>query len=116
LTPLEGPRRDHVKDLLKDIKGFADTAKGATDDYGDALQVGLDARSSAKDFLQGVKDGDEATVQAALTGWEDVNRTLEAIGKMDKAIEDAESGQALLEVLKTIGKVVKVGMTLAALA
>lgn len=106
-----------MEELLDKVKGFAKKAIG--DDahkYKKALDVGLEAIASARKLLTAVKDGDEATVKHVLTEWEDVNRTWEAVGKMDTAIEDAENGVELMEVLETIGKVVSIVAKIAALA
>ena len=105
-----------MKELLDDVKGFVEKAKDAKEKFDPALKMGKDALDTARGLLDGLASGDEAQVKAALTEWEDVNRTLEAIGKMDKAIEDAENGPELMEVLEVIGKVVKIGITFAALA
>lgn len=106
-----------MKELLDQIKGFAKKATGGdADKYKKALDVGLEALDSARNLFTAVKAGDEAAVKHALTEWEDVNRTWEAVGKMDTAIEDAENDVELMEVLETIGKVVSIVAKIAALA
>ncbi len=106
-----------MKELLDQVKGFAKKASGGdADKYKKALDVGLEAIDSARNLLTAVKDGDEAAVTHALTEWEDVNRTWKAVGNMDMAIEDAENGIELMEVLEAIGTVVSVVARIAALA
>lgn len=104
-----------MKDLIEDLKNFADKAK---DDPAlkEAADLGKQALGTVKNLLEAVSSGDDEAVAVALTEWSDVNRTYAAIGKMDKAIEDAENGPSIMEVLEFIGKAVKVGVTLAALA
>ena len=105
-----------MKDLIDDIGGFVDKAKAAKEKYDPAIKVGLDALDTAKSLFEKMQAGDEEGVKAALTKWDDVNKTLEAIHKMDKAIEDAENGVELMDVLEVVGKVVRIVVTLAALA
>jgi hypothetical protein len=81
--------------------------------YKTAAEQGLDALGKAMSLLEGIRDGDSVGVQVALTEFEEVNRTLEAIGKMDKAIEDAESSVELQDVLDVVKAVVTVAVTIA---
>lgn len=106
-----------VKDLIGDVRDFAEKALGEDrEKYEEALKQGVDALSKAKDLFAAMQRGDKEAVEVLLTEWEDVNRTLEAIGKMDAAIEDAENGISLGDVLEVVGKVAKVVATLGALA
>ena len=105
-----------MEELLKEIRGFADKALSEeTADYKPAIGVGLEALDAAKGFLEAVQSGDKEAIQEALTQWADVNETLAAVAKMDKAIADAEDGVQLTEVLEVIAKVAKIAVTFAAL-
>ena len=104
-----------MKELLEHVTGFAAKAMGDdADKYKEALAVGVQALDSARNLFAALEDGNEVSVRHALTAWEDVNRTWEAVGKMDRAIEDAKNGIELMEVLETIGKVVSIATTVAA--
>ncbi len=106
-----------MKELLEQVKGFAEKAIGSdAGKYKKAVDVGLEALDSARNLFTAVKNGDQAAIKHALTEWDDVNRTWEAVGKMDTAIEDAKDGVELIEVLETIGKVLSIVATVAALA
>jgi len=101
---------DTVKEITGKIIGASgdDAAK-----YKVAAEQGLDALAKATALLEGVRDGDPTKVSGALTEFEEVNRTLEACGKMDKAIEDAESSVELQDVLEVVAAVVSVAVTVA---
>jgi hypothetical protein len=101
-------------DTVKAISGKIIDASG--DDaakYKVAAEQGLDALGKAMSLLEGVRDGDHEKVKVTLTEFEEVNRTLEAVGKMDKAIADAESSVELQDVLEVVGAVVSVAVTVA---
>jgi len=103
-------------DTVKEISTKIFDASG--DDaakYKKAAEQGIEALEKAMAVLEGVRDGDKAKVDTALTEFADVNRTIEALGKMDKAIEDAESSVELQEVLEIVKTVVTVGVTIAAI-
>lgn len=99
---------------LDDLKGLADKVlDGDTEEYKDALEQGLKVvEGPLKSLLEGLKSGDRDKVAAALTRWEDVNKTYEAIGKMDAAIERAENSVSMDDVLSFISMAAKVGMTI----
>jgi hypothetical protein len=102
-----------LKGLVGEVRTFAEGALGDdSDKYKDALTKGLEAVDKAKDLLEKIQGGDKVAVETALTEFEDVNRTLEAIGKMDQAIEDAENGIGLTDVLNVVGKIMKVAVTI----
>jgi hypothetical protein len=106
-----------IGEVLGEVKDFAEGALGDdTDKYTDALTKGIDAMDKAKNLLEKIQGGDKAAVQVALTEWEDVNKTLMAIGKMDEAIEKAKDGTSLNEVLDVVGKVMKVVATIGMVA
>lgn len=104
--------------MALDLDGLKDLANRLKDDPAakEALALGKQAVGTVKGMLEAMESSDDEALEVALTRWEDVNRTLTAIGKMDKAIEDAEVGPSITEVLEFVAKAVKVGMTLAALA
>ncbi len=102
-----------LEGLLGEVRGFAEGALGDdADKYKDALTKGLEAVDKAKTLLEKILGGDKAAVEIALTEYEDVNKTLIAIGKMDKAIEDVENGIELNDVLDVVSKVMKVATTI----
>jgi hypothetical protein len=101
-------------DTVKEISSKIIDASGAdAAKYKTAASQGLDALGKAMALLEGVRDGDSAKIQTTLTEFEEVNRTLQAIGKMNKAIEEAESSVEIQEVLEVIKAVVTIGVTLA---
>ena len=101
-------------ELVGDVRGFAEKALDDPDAYKEALEKGLKGVGKAQDLLSKIQGGNREAVETALTEWDDVNQTLSAIGKMDKAIEDAENGIELNDVLDVAGKVLKVVVTLGA--
>jgi len=101
-------------DTVKEISGKIIDASG--DDaakYKVAAEQGLDALGKAMTLLEGVRDGDPVKIKAAQTEFAEVNRTLEALGKMDKAIEEAQSSVELQDVLDVVKAVVTVAVTVA---
>ena len=101
---------DTVKEISSKIIG---ASGGDAEKYKVAAEQGLDALGKAMAILEGVRDGDRAKIDTAVTEFEEVNRTLEAIGKMDKAIEEASSSVEIQDVLEVIKAVVTIGVTLA---
>jgi hypothetical protein len=100
---------------LGDVKAFADKVLEDKDKYADVLEKGIKGVDKAKDLLEKLKSGDREGVEVVLTQWDDVNENLKAIAAMDKAIEDAENGIELEDVLEGIVTALKVGVSLAAL-
>lgn len=103
-----------LMDSLGGLRELADKVRaGDTEEYKDALNAGLKViNGPLKNLLEGLRDGDDDKVEASLTKWEDVNKTLVAIGKMDSAIERAENGVSARDVLAFISKAAKVGITI----
>jgi hypothetical protein len=109
-----------MKDLIESIKEKGLDILGAEEEdlakYKEAVPIVMEGLESAKGLLKAFEDGDKEAFNERLTEWEDVNRTLEAIHKMDNAIEESKNGVTLNEVLEIVGKVVKVVVTIGALA
>jgi hypothetical protein len=99
--------------LVGEVRTFAEDALGDdADKLKEAVAKGLEGIKKAQDLLEKIQSGDKEAVEVALTQWEDVNRTLAASAKMDKAIEDAKDGVGLDDVLSVVSKVMKVVVTI----
>lgn len=95
--------RDQAKTLL---------AQAQTPEAREAIEKGLAGLDQVRGLLDGLRRGDTNKVEAALTQWEDVNRTLVAIGKINAAIERSKSVN-FDAILTFVGKAMKVALTLA---
>jgi len=108
----------NIKDLVKDLREARDEIMGADGEklaeYREILEKGAKGLDQVKDLLRGLASEDPTVVEHALTKWEDVNRTLLAIGKMQHAIDTTKRNKTIVQVLEVIGKGASIALTLAA--
>lgn len=107
-----------MANLIAEAKDFLEKAKNNQEEYKKAAAKVADAFEKVKPFLDKIRAGDFKGAEVQLTQWDDVNKTLAAAGKMDKAKYEATNGFGVDDVLKVVdvlGKVIKVGVGIAAL-
>lgn len=106
--------------LIKSVEALGTKWLGAegedSENVKTALKVGQDALATASRVLKAIERGDQQDLQTQLTQWEDVNRTWAAVKAMDEAIEDAKAGVQLREVLEVVGTVLRIAVSLSAVA
>jgi predicted short-subunit dehydrogenase-like oxidoreductase (DUF2520 family) len=95
-----------------DIREFVDEAKTKAEEYQPAVKDGLQALRQATDLLEALDRGDHEAVEKQITQWEDVNRTLAAVGSMDEIL--SRKGVEWDKVAKGLGKVLSFGLSVAA--